>query len=112
MKYFPALVLAGCVGVGSFLAMGWNTPDKSPEARLFAACQPVIINQLRAPTTAKMSPFADAKIYRRTDGTIELDGTVDAQNGFGAMLRSGYYCIGATLGDGSITILSSGINAR
>lgn len=94
------------------LHLGVTLPSRSPEARLYDACQPLIIDQLRAPTTAKMSPLSDAKFYYRPDGTVEIDGTVDSQNGFGAMLRSGYYCIGATLGDGTQTIIRSSVVPR
>lgn len=96
-------------------AIGWHAADipiPSRELTLYNDCQPLVINQLRAPTTAKMNSWKDATFYNRSDGGIEIDGTVDAQNGFGAMIRSGYYCLAYPSADGHLVITDSDVVSR
>ncbi|EYR62157.1 hypothetical protein N866_11165 [Actinotalea ferrariae CF5-4] len=79
--------------VGSFacsvLAGGGNDGPEPPtdfEAR--AQCETWLLDQLRAPSTAD---FSDVEV---TGGPAswEVEGSVDAENGFGAMLRSRWTC--------------------
>ncbi len=48
-----------------------------------------ILGILKAPSTAKFGP--DTTVQRLNDGSCYLEGTVDAQNSFGAMLRGEWY---------------------
>lgn len=59
-------------------------------------CEELVKQQLKAPSTAEFNSSASG------DGTWTVVGTVDAQNGFGAMIRSEFGC----------TVVISGRNAE
>lgn len=55
-------------------------------------CETLIKELLVAPTTAKFCSFDQYEFTsKNSDGTITAKGHVDAQNGFGAMIRTTYY---------------------
>ena len=53
--------------------------------------QEQVKNNLKSPTTAEFNTKASVSSYN--DTTFIVSGTVDSQNGFGAMIRSNYSCI-------------------
>lgn len=69
------------------------------------ACRSWVKDQLKAPATAQ---FSGETGYSSDTGPWEIVGNVDAQNGFGALIRNIYTCSVHTDGDyyrGSATLL-------
>jgi hypothetical protein len=63
------------------------TRDYSYDAR--TACERAITQRLKAPSTSKF--VSGAKVYEK-EGKYYVAGEVDAQNSFGAMIRTQYVC--------------------
>jgi hypothetical protein len=93
----------GFTVIGFFLFFFWlcSGPDDSAKVEAhddvfaFASSQSFVERLLKAPSTAEF-PYSEAKI-RKLGGTAgnevyEIFGQVDAQNSFGAMIRTPYYC--------------------
>lgn len=91
----------GCLGV--FLAfvlfivvscsIQMNSPENKgpkPPTELDAriACQDLVSKRLKSPSTAKFGGEDESLV----SGTWTATGTVDSQNGFGAMIRGSYTC--------------------
>lgn len=74
-------------GVGAFLALRPTDEDEALDR-----CQSAITEKLKSPSTAK---FGEPTVTS-SDGSFgsyfEVSGQVDAQNGFGAMVRGDYRC--------------------
>jgi len=90
-----ALIIIGTaiIGFGITLALPGGTLDdrgKSGEARL--ACQDFVRDMLKAPATADFSGPLNTVVMRDGDDEYIVNGTVDAENSFGAKLRSTYHC--------------------
>ncbi|WP_334156615.1 hypothetical protein [Oryzomicrobium sp.] len=83
------------LGLG-FFALLWMVrcsitpaaPDYSDGTALYM-CQSYIKQLLKAPASAQ---FSRPKFYGANDGMVIAAGTVDAQNGFGVLIRNGYEC--------------------
>lgn len=89
-----ALVLLGIVvWVGVNSAGGSSKYDANNPAEVTAQCEARIERLLKAPDTAKFDSSATGS------GTWTVTGTVDSENGFGAMLRSTYQCTVVVNGD-------------
>lgn len=68
--------------------------DREYQERLFLtqvemSCQELVTGSLKSPSTAE---FVDVTTKRRPDNKIVTTGSVDSQNGFGAMVRSSFTC--------------------
>lgn len=63
--------------------------------------------QLKAPSTAEFASFGDTKIFQRQD-TITYISYVDAQNGFGAMIRSKFAVV-MICHDGKLAVIDSAL---
>jgi hypothetical protein len=72
------LALAGCGGSGG-------------EGGAYRACERAVESQLKSPSTADFSGATGSTITSSGD-TYKVSGTVDSENGFGAMVRSGFSC--------------------
>lgn len=60
------------------------------EAGARTACEQFVTNAIKTPSTAK---FPDgARVEKNPVGAYVVTGEVDAQNGFGAMIRQTYTC--------------------
>lgn len=71
--------------------------DRSIEA--FIRCKNIVENSLKAPSTADF-PWSPERVFRLENQTYVVKSYVDAQNSFGAMLRSNWHCkIQYTSGD-------------
>jgi len=64
---------------------GWTFDE---ERKVYSAAKELVSDQLKAPSTASF-PWMDYQVYRSGDDWTVL-GYVDAQNGYGAMLRSNW----------------------
>jgi len=63
-------------------------------------CQGAVRDRLKAPATAEFQAPRNAEIKRYDSGNYEIVSYVDAQNSFGAKLRSPYTCVVAPSGAG------------
>lgn len=64
-----------------------NVPDKY---EVISVAEKFVKNNLKAPSTAEFSPLSETTINIFKDNSVWVDGYVDAQNSFGAMIRSKY----------------------
>jgi hypothetical protein len=79
----------------SLTACGSHEPD---DYDAYAACENWVGEQLRAPSTADFSGHNDSQIVETANG-YDIKGYVDAQNGFGAQIRTDWSCSVALVGD-------------
>ena len=85
------ILLLGSMIYGAFTSGG---SDRSVEAK--SACHQTVRSNLKAPSTAKFSSTVAGHNTRANDYLVT--GTVDAQNSFGAMVRSEFQCVVVTSG--------------
>lgn len=95
--FFCALGVAGLMVLGANAEKEAAKPENicSPEGaeRAFYAAQSIVEKNLRAPKTAEfVSRSADRDLFANHLGGCRFDifGKVDAENGFGALIRSRY----------------------
>lgn len=84
-----AFVVACVLGIGVFVAAmsgGTEEYDMNNELEAVSQCEARIEQQLKAPSTAEFNSSGTG------NGTWTVTGTVDAENGFGAKIRSSYQC--------------------
>jgi len=86
LGYIVSKVL--CVSICALLLTGCSS-YKSTEA--IDECKDLVLNKLRAPSSAI---FSDIQINDLDDKSYEIIGSFDAQNGFGAMIRGSFRCMG------------------
>ena len=68
-------------------------PGSELSMRLAAgAAQEFITEGLKSPSTAKFSSYSRTNVWHLQGKTYKVEGYVDSQNGFGAMIRSRYSC--------------------
>ncbi len=83
-----------CSAVVSGCGEPRNPQAGGQETTAFVMCQNPVETQLRAPSTAEF-PYITApgvSAVHLGDGVYRVHGFVDAQNGFGAMLRTSWTC--------------------
>lgn len=97
---FTKILLFGFV---AFIAFGWFVGENQSPAQKARAeadrtlydskytCQRFVERKLKAPSTAKFQSTGDTFAVK-ADDVYQVAGYVDAQNGFGAMIRSNYHC--------------------
>lgn len=75
---------------GIVVATSGSRPPYDPNNKLEAVsqCEDLVESQLKAPSTAKFNSSAASS----GSGTWTVSGTVDAQNGFGAQIRTTFQC--------------------
>jgi hypothetical protein len=84
------LVVAGLAGLVVVLLRPAGTSGSDLSARQIAACRERVKLQLKAPATAR---FSEEVVSREPTGPFFIvTGLVDAENGFGALLRQRYRC--------------------
>lgn len=74
----------------------YSSSQQKPQRRdysslAFMQCQTFVTNRLKSPSTADF-PFADYTSWKGDDGKYTIKSYVDAQNGFGAIVRSYWHC--------------------
>lgn len=67
-----------------------------PERRASTACHDHVEDRLKSPATAE---FSDERAVDHADGSFTAYGTVDSENGFGALVRNDYMCEVVKRGD-------------
>lgn len=92
LGFILIVVLIGlCSGGGDTV----STPTASsgdPGSAAYSACTRAVRERLRAPSTADF-PWADYRWAKREGGDYLITSHVDAQNAFGAQIRSNWMCI-------------------
>jgi hypothetical protein len=86
----PVAALAAVLllaAVAAFVA--WRSSQPSDTEQAIAACREGVKAKLRAPASAL---FSGETVDPQRDGTHIVEGSVDGQNGFGALIRSRYDC--------------------
>ncbi|WP_426319948.1 hypothetical protein [Microbacterium sp. E-13] len=111
-KKSTAGLLWGCIGcitlpiaiIAAIIIYGAATPDKPYDANnkyeAIAQCEARIKDMLKAPSTAEFHSDAAG------NGTWTVTGTVDAENGFGAMIRNDFECTVRISGDRATTTVN------
>jgi hypothetical protein len=93
-RQWPIAAAAVVFGVVLFVASpgasGDSTDDHSDMAVVM--CEDFVRDSLRAPSTADFASASDATVDQLQPGTYSVTSHVDAQNGFGAMIRTRYAC--------------------
>ena len=92
-KHLLSLVLIGllCVlGVGSSKDEGSGDPDK---IGAFVMSQTFVEKRLKSPSTADFCSYSDATVTDLGSGKFRVSAYVDAQNSFGAQIRTNYTCV-------------------
>lgn len=111
------LVIGGIVvAAASSLAPSSNDPcnNEMTNAKVYGAAKRAIDARLRAPTSAEYSSLGDTRITKIASSkpgecTFTIDMRVDAQNAFGAKLRTQYQVTvnGTAAGDWSVAKISN-----
>lgn len=88
-------VLVLCIGVVTIYGLTQGSKPKDPATAdlsgdAFVICQSFVRKQLKAPSTAK---FPAAESTKKDGATYTVAGGVDAQNSYGAMVRTPYTCV-------------------
>lgn len=68
------------------------TPDAGHPLEACGWCQVKVKEELKAPASAKFPSCNRASIRKVAEGVYAVKSYVDAQNSFGAMIRTGYVC--------------------
>jgi hypothetical protein len=86
-NYLPALIV-GALLILVFVIIGASSGGGTVESQVIKSCQDTVKSTLKSPATANFQT-ATAKLK---DKTWTINGTVDSQNSFGALVRSSYQC--------------------
>jgi hypothetical protein len=98
----PALWILGIILVLSVI-FGSFSGGTGGAGAAKVACHNRVESALKAPSTARFSSTVSKHNSREDDFLVE--GTVDAENGFGAMVRSSFQCVVDTSGSSpSVTL--------
>jgi len=86
------LFVATCICCGLWGDMGGGDGDREPdELDAYLACQGFMNDRLRAPATAKY-PLLTSVDWARESNVWGFEAYVDAENAFGAKLRTRFNC--------------------
>lgn len=89
---FNCLVFGGLIFailLGFFSCVGSASADYEPgKAEYITMAKSFVKEVLKAPTTAEFCSFSEFAVAISEDGVIRVKGYVDAQNSFGAMIRT------------------------
>ncbi len=92
-KVFAALILFVLLPGGCVLMLS-GKPDPATSNRISAlvCAKQKVLEQLKAPSTAEFQRSSSMIVETKDNLTYKIGGYVDAQNGFGAMLRTSFIC--------------------
>lgn len=85
------IVVGGFAVIGAMMEFAGVGPQPDLQRGAFTACQTFIERGLRAPGSAKHPAYDDAAVSDQHPRYV-ITSYVDSQNGFGALLRTGYRC--------------------
>lgn len=84
------LVVLCVLAAGSFSSGGKSGPDKMSA---FVMSQLFVKKQLKAPSTADFPTYNESFVTDLGGGKFRVSAYVDAQNSFGAQVRSNFTCV-------------------
>lgn len=87
-----ALLLICCVAAYIFVSNGGEEGETPDEVTAYIMCQEFVRDRLKAPASAEFPRYTRADIVN-TENRWKVEGWVDAENSFGARVRTSYYCI-------------------
>lgn len=82
------LVAAVVVGAGA----AWRSSRETPSEKAVAACKADVLDKLKNPASAEFANIEPGKDDSHGKAFI-VSGDVDATNGFGAQVRTGWVCV-------------------
>lgn len=88
LPFVALLALAGCTSGGE-TAQPAASASFDAKGTLIEACHRAVQAELKSPGSAQ---FSNEIAEQKTEQQWQVLGTVDSQNGFGALLRSSYLC--------------------
>lgn len=89
------VVVGGCTAL-----MGGSDSESGSEIGAMIACESFVEDQLRAPATASFPPARDADITHDGEDRYRVRAHVDAENAFGATVRTSFICEVTRVDDG------------
>lgn len=87
---FVVFFFSNCGGSSNSSSTTSKQPDKFDA---YVMSQLFVEDALKAPSTAKFPVYSEDMVVDGGDGSFIVSAYVDAQNSFGAMMRSNYVCI-------------------
>lgn len=109
-RRWPWIAAAGAVAAiaagGSAYALAPNDEGEAADR-----CQAAITAKLKSPSTAKYGEPTVTSSDGDFGSYYQVFGTVDAQNGFGAMIRGAYHCKATHEKDGRWLVTESSVTA-
>lgn len=86
---FAALLLLGLVACAA-----------PPTPPAYAACKQYYLDRMVAPSTARFAPLDSVVIFVTDSSRTMVGAHVDAQNGYGAMVRTNFFCLADSTSEG------------
>lgn len=87
------IVVAVAVALGG-VAVVYNIDSGEPDTEAaFEAAKDAVLKNLKAPATAQFPEYAAEFVDDLEGGQFRVTSYVDAQNGFGAMIRNDFTCV-------------------
>jgi hypothetical protein len=87
-----ALTFSGAVILAGFFASLPSKPATFTKYTAVFCAKQRVERMLKAPRTAEFAGLSDHNTMQVDESTINVTGYVDAQNSFGAMIRTAYSC--------------------
>jgi len=93
IKIFFIVLTVFVIGFLSFIDFYPRSSSEKPsKIDAFFTCKEYVKNNLKAPATADFQSYYDAYVKKAGQNKYEILSYVDAQNSFGAKLRTRYIC--------------------
>jgi hypothetical protein len=86
------MVVVGLIVVGISLTGSKTRPNRRDIAEAWTVCEQFVTGRLKAPSTAKFPWMSRDYVSELGAGKFRVKAHVDAQNSFGAMLRTRFDC--------------------
>lgn len=90
------VLLIVIIGVIAGNCSGSSSSSSNPEITAYYCSQEVVKEKLKAPSTAKFPPYSSSFVKDNGNSKYTVHAYVDAQNSFGATVRT-YYTVNITL---------------
>jgi hypothetical protein len=92
MRFLSVLIGIGLLGILLGPLIGGSSEPINMQVDVTMACEDFVKARLKSPGSAKFSDTLPQEVYSMPDGSYSVISWVDAQNSFGALLRSKYVC--------------------